>query len=84
VESTGQATTRLHYSYYLAVTVWIATTIVLSVAWYWLAITPARVGESLMVISDVTGQGQAVCPGESLTYSYSVEIREPGVYLFDA
>lgn len=64
-----------------------ATLIVLvsfSAVWTWLMLLAVSLDHPTMRIADVRYEAVTLCPGETLTYSYGVEISEPGVYVFDA
>jgi hypothetical protein len=61
----------------------IALGTLVSLAWAWAALTPVPLSVPKMVIGTVEMGHTVLCPGDMLTYTYTVDILEPGVYIFD-
>lgn len=84
MDTTAKNVDNMRHAYRMSLLLWMVTFLVISVAWYWFAVTPVPTERPLMTIHAVDGHNQAMCPGEVLTYTYTAIISQPGVYLFDS
>lgn len=64
--------------------VWVALFLVISAAWLWFAFYPVPLGRAVMTLDTPRlTSAAALCPGETLAYSFVVAVAEPGIFEFD-
>lgn len=62
----------------------IAFALVLSLAWLWFAFNPVPLGRSVMMLDNPTVHGSAaLCPGDTLRFSFVTTVHTPAVVDFD-
>lgn len=83
--NTGRRVTDdLRQSYRQQVIAWVLMILVISVAWWWFAVTPTPVGGPQMRFVDAHADTpQTLCPGDVLAYDIAVQVTRPGVYSVD-
>ena len=75
---------EMRRAYSLGIALVVLLLLVSSFAWTWFAFAPAPLSPPQMTIDGVESQTGGFCPGDVLTYTYTVTIARPGVYIFDA
>jgi hypothetical protein len=83
MEQTDLTMRSLKLRYARDMAIWFIV-LLMSVAWWWFAVTPSPVAAPLMEFSDArTVTTTPLCPGDTLPYSIVLHVSEPGVYAVD-
>lgn len=75
---------HLNHRFHRLVGLWLFTTILVSVAWWWFAVTPVPLRPPVMEFAaDRHAENIAVCPGDTIPYAIDLVVTQPGVFAID-
>lgn len=83
METNVEKQTDLHRSYQRNMLLLLLLTLLVSLGWLFFMFYPTPEQGALMTIGPVQMDKGEYCPGETMTYTYTVDVREMGVYMFD-
>lgn len=84
MDASAQRVRELERFYRRQIVGWLLLIFLISVAWFWFAVTPTPVGPPMMSFDKAELSGpSALCPGDILSYTIDVHVNAPGVYAID-